>query len=117
MIKNYYTAEKQLQQESHGGTGPVDLYEIWGRENFKSNIDFCDRVVIPPGSSIGYHQHGNNEEMYILLEGEGLMTIDEKKFVVRKGDMILNPASGYHGLVNNSAKDIDLLVIQVGIKA
>ena len=117
MIKNYYTAEKQLQLESHGGTGPVDLYEIWGREHFKSNIDFCDRVVIPPDSSIGYHQHGNNEEMYILLEGEGLMTIDEKKFVVRKGDMILNPASGYHGLVNNSAKDIDLLVIQVGIKA
>ena len=115
MIKNYYSAKKQLQQESHGGTGPVYLYEIWGRENFKSNIDFCDRVVIPPDSSIGYHQHGNNEEMYIVLEGEGLMTIDEKEFVVRKGDMILNPAGGQHGLVNNSAKNIDLLVIQVGI--
>jgi mannose-6-phosphate isomerase-like protein (cupin superfamily) len=116
MIKNYYTAEKQLQQASHGGKGPVDLYEIWGRENFESSIDFLDRVVVPPNSSIGYHRHGNNEEMYILLEGEGLMTTDGKEVVVRKGDMILNPAGGHHGLLNNSAEDIDLLVIQVGIK-
>jgi len=29
--------------------------------------------------------------------------------------MILNPDGGKHGLVNNSKKDIDLLVIQVGI--
>jgi mannose-6-phosphate isomerase-like protein (cupin superfamily) len=111
MIKNFCTAEKQLQNSSHGGTGPVDLYEIWGSDNFQSDIDFCDRVVIPPGSTIGYHQHGNNEEMYILLEGEGLMTMDGKKVVVGKGDMILNPADGHHGLVNNSAKDIDLLAM------
>lgn len=116
MIKNYYTAEKQLQESSHDGAGPVDLYEIWGADNFHSNIDFCDRVVVPPDSSIGYHRHGNNEEMYILLEGEGLMTIDGKEVVVRKGDMILNQAGGHHGLLNNSAEDIDLLVIQVGIK-
>jgi mannose-6-phosphate isomerase-like protein (cupin superfamily) len=116
MIKNYYTAEKQLQQASHGGKGPVDLYEIWGRKHFESSIDFLDRVVVPPNSSIGYHRHGNNEEMYILLEGEGLMTTDGKEVVVRKGDMILNPAGSHHGLLNNSTEDIDLLVIQVGIK-
>ena len=116
MIKNFYTAEKQLQQKSHGGTGPVDLYEIWGREHFDSNIDFCDRVVVPPGSTIGYHRHGNNEELYIVLEGEGLMKIDGEETVVTKGDMILNPAGGSHGLVNTSDKNIDLLVIQVGIK-
>ena len=116
MIKNYYTGEKQLQQALHGGKGSVDLYEIWGRKNFKSNIDFLDRVVVPPDSSIGYHRHGNNEEMYILLEGEGLMTTDGKEVVVRKGDMILNPAGGHHGLLNNSTENIDLLVIQVGIQ-
>ena len=51
-----------------------------------------------------------------FLEGEGLMTIDGKEVIVRKGDTILNPAGGHHGLVNNSDEDIDPLVIQVGIK-
>ena len=115
MIKNYLTAKKHRQEKSHGGTGIVDLYEIWEKANFESNIDFCDRVVVPPGSVIGYHQHGSNEEMYIVLEGEGLMTIDGEEVVVGKGDMILNPVGGRHGLVNNSANNIDLLVIQVSV--
>jgi len=115
MIKNYLTTKRQSQESSHGGTGAVDLYEIWEKGDFESNIDFCDRVVVPPGSVIGYHQHASNEEMYIVLDGEGLMTIDGKEIIVRKGDMILNPAGGKHGLVNNSVNNIDLLVIQVAI--
>ena len=115
MIKNYLTADKQIQNRSHGGVGNVELYEIWEKADFKSNIDFCDRVVVPPHSTIGFHQHGNNEEMYIVLEGQGEMRIEEKEYLVKKGDMILNPAGGKHGLVNNSQANIDLLVIQVGI--
>ena len=115
MIKNYFTAEKQFQDCSHGGTGAVDLYEIWGNSDFKSGIDFIDRVVVPPGSTIGFHKHGENEEMYIVLEGEGLMKIEGDEVTVKKGDMILNAAGGSHGLVNNSNQNIDILVIQISI--
>lgn len=92
------------------------MFEIWGRSDFKSNVDFIDRVVIPPGSTVGYHKHGNNEEMYIVLDGQGTMTIDNETVTVRKGDMILNPAYGEHGLANDSDSDIDLLVIQIGLE-
>ena len=115
MIKNYLTAIKQHQQSSHGGTGAVDLYEIWGSSDFTSDVDFIDRVVVPPGSKIGFHQHGGNEEMYIVLEGNGLMNIEDEEVTVGKGDMILNPGGGRHGLFNNSAENIDLLVIQINI--
>ena len=115
MIKNYLTTTKQLQKSSHGGTGPVELYEIWGKSDFKSNVDFLDRVVVPPGSIIGFHKHGRNEEMYIVLKGVGLMKIGEEEFIVKEGDMILNPAEGRHGLTNNSNEIIDILVLQVSI--
>lgn len=117
MIKNFLHAQKQAQEGSHDGQGVVDLYEIWKRSDFKSNVDFIDRVVIPPKSTIGYHQHGNNEEMYIVLSGQGTMTIDNEAVTVKTGDMILNPAYGAHGLVNDSDSDIDLLVIQIGLEA
>ena len=115
MIKNYLQTTKQIQESSHGGTGPVQLYEIWQNADFKSNIDFVDRVVIPPGSTVGFHQHGNNEEMYIVLEGSGVMMIEEQEVGVRKGDMILNPPGGRHGLINNSDAAIDILVLQVSM--
>jgi mannose-6-phosphate isomerase-like protein (cupin superfamily) len=40
--------------------------------------------VIPLNSTIGYHKHGNNEEMYIILAGFGTMMIDEQKFKVKR---------------------------------
>lgn len=115
MIKNFLSATKQLQEGSHGGVGKVELYEIWSQVDFKSNMDFFDRVVVPPNSTIGYHQHGENEEMYIILEGEGTMTIDDKTVVIRKGDMILNPKGGKHGLRNNSGSNIDILIVQIAV--
>ncbi len=117
MIKNFLSSIRQIQESSHGGTGKVDLYEIWGNDDFKGNVDFIDRVVVPPNSTIGLHKHGNNEEMYIVLEGSGLMTIEDQERAVTRGDMILNPAGGRHGLFNNSDKNIDLLVLQVSVDA
>ena len=115
MIKNFLTANKQIQQSSHHGSGAVELYEIWQKADFCSSVDFFDRVVVLPGSTIGFHKHGRNEEMYIVLEGEGLMIIEDDEVSVGKGDMILNPVEGRHGLINNSSESMDILVIQIGI--
>ena len=49
MIKNYLTTAKRRHESSHGGTAAVDLYEIWGSSDFKSDVDFIDPVVVPPG--------------------------------------------------------------------
>ena len=115
MIKNFLTTEKQIKENSHNGKGIVNLYEIWKEADFKSGVDFIDRVVVPPGSAVGFHTHGGNEEMYIVLEGQALMKIEDEEIAIRKGDMILNPAGGSHSLVNNSNENIDIIVIQVGI--
>jgi len=115
MIRNFLEIEKQIQP-SHDGEGIVELYEIWGKADFLSNCDFIDRQVIPPHSTVGYHKHGNNEEMYIILEGTGTMTIADQQVRVKKGDMIKNPPYGEHGLVNDSESDIDMLIIQMNLE-
>ncbi|QQX79001.1 cupin domain-containing protein [Shewanella sp. KX20019] len=115
MIKNFIDVKKQALENSHDGIGEYELFEIWNSKDFKSNIDFIDRVVIPPQSTVGYHKHGNNEEIYIVLEGRGEMTLNGKTVQVKKGDMILNQPWGEHGLVNNSDDVIDLLVVQVSL--
>ena len=112
MIKNFLTCEKEVSKNSHGGEGAVDLYKVWDRDDFVGNWDFACRVVMPSKSSMGVHKHGQNEEMYIILEGEGTMTINSEKVKVKKGDMILNEPNGEHGLINDSDKEIELLIMQ-----
>jgi mannose-6-phosphate isomerase-like protein (cupin superfamily) len=114
-IKNYLTEKEEIQDGSHGCEGPMSLYEIWGKSDFKSNVDFIDRMLIPPKSTIGYHKHGNNEEMYIILEGQGVMTVNNESTLVRKGDMILNAPHNSHGIQNHSEEDLDVLVIQISV--
>ncbi len=53
--------------------------------------------------------------MYIILDGQGVMTLDSKTVDVKKGDMILNSPYESHGLKNESASDLDVLVIQISI--
>nr|WP_239480611.1 cupin domain-containing protein [Parashewanella hymeniacidonis] len=115
VIRNFLKAEKQQQHSAHDGIGSVELFEVFGRSDFQSSIDFIDRQVIPPKSTVGYHKHGNNEELYIILSGSGTMTIDGIESKVTKGDIIKNKPFGEHGLVNDSDNDIELLIIQVSM--
>ncbi len=116
MIRSFLKAEKQIQESAHDGIGQVALYEVFGSEDFMSNCEFIDRQVIPPKSVVGYHKHGKNEELYIILEGEGTMTIDGASQKVTKGDIIKNRPFGEHGLVNDSDNSLDLLIIQIAVK-
>ena len=116
MIRNFITCEKIIDDNSHGGQGTIEVQKIFRREDFKGAWDFALRVNMPPKSSTGLHEHGEDEEMYIILNGEGLMTIEGKEQRVSKGDMILNKPHGTHGLLNDGNQTLELLIIQASLK-
>jgi mannose-6-phosphate isomerase-like protein (cupin superfamily) len=76
-------------------------------------VDFIDLVTVPPGCSIGDHDHGDNEERYVILSGSGTMTMDGAGLAVSAGDVLVNRRFGRHGLCNTSAEELRLLVFQV----
>ncbi|MFP6729632.1 MAG: cupin domain-containing protein [Alphaproteobacteria bacterium] len=115
MKRNFLTTPLEPRVGIHDGEGSVGLAEIWSRDDFRGNWDFVDRLLLPPGSTVGTHRHGDNEELYIVLKGRGVMTMNGESFSVAEGDMMLNPPGGEHGLVNDSGEDIDLLIIQVRV--
>lgn len=64
---------------------------------------------IPPGK-IGtpYHFHHLNEEVFIILEGEATLRQNDKRRIVKKGDIIFFPTGpeGAHQLYNHSNKPV-----------
>lgn len=113
MNKSVYNFKKQsLQSEVvHGGQGQI----AWARIiefNEKSSINFIDRAVVPPGSSIGKHFHQDSEEMYFILSGTGLMSLGENTFSIHPFDIVI-VSQDSHALINNSDDDIELFVIEV----
>lgn len=112
MIKNVIDLKKNLVC-AHNGKGKIKFCRPFIKKDFKTKINFIDYAIIPPGKSIGNHQHTDNEEVYFIVKGMGTMFLGGRNISVKKGDIIVNKINGVHGLTNNSNKDIHLFVFEV----
>ena len=116
LIKNIYQEKRETIYECHYGIGQMDFSRIMASNDFETSIDFIDYAIIPPGSSIGYHQHLDNEELYLVLKGTGKMRVNDEELDVIPGDLIVNQNNSFHGLKNCSNEEIHIFVIQVANK-
>jgi len=109
-IRNFLAMEQGLIN-CHEGEGLVKFREIFAGDDFKTGFSFIHHTVLPPQTTIGIHQHSDDEEFYVVLSGFGEMFVDGETSQVKKGDVILNPPFGTHGLKNTSPDiDLELLV-------
>jgi len=112
-IKNYLELKSELTT-CHNGEGQVKTVNVFDKE-LTSPLNFVHYTVLPPLTSIGLHTHGDDEELYIVLAGEGAMTVDGTESTVKEGDVILNPPFGSHALRNTSeSEELKILVMEAG---
>ena len=64
-----------------------------------------------PGQKSPIHCHPGADEIYHVLEGEGLMEIAGKNHVVRKHDFIFLPPGVEHAISNSGLVDLVFLVV------
>jgi mannose-6-phosphate isomerase-like protein (cupin superfamily) len=100
------------KEHDHGGLGTILAHRLFSRAEGSAGAEFIDIAVLPPGTSIGRHRHGRDRETYVVLSGSGLMYRDGTEFRVDTGDVVVNRPYGEHGLVNDSAADLWLLVFE-----
>ena len=64
-----------------------------------------------PKAYVETHSHKVQEQVYHVIEGEGLMHIDGKDHVVRKHDFIFLPPGVEHAISNTGLVDLVFLVV------
>jgi mannose-6-phosphate isomerase-like protein (cupin superfamily) len=64
-----------------------------------------------PKGFVAPHTHKVQEQIYHVLEGEGLMELDGERHVVRSQDVIHIPPGVEHAIYNSGLKDLVFLVI------
>jgi uncharacterized cupin superfamily protein len=72
-------------------------------------------TVLPPGKvQCPYHNHRGEEEMFFILEGEGELRFGDKRYPLRKHDIIACPPGGpevAHQIVNTGAVTMRYLAL------
>jgi uncharacterized cupin superfamily protein len=78
-------------------------------------------AVVPPGKrAYPFHCHHVNEEMFFVIEGQGMVRIGDREYPIRKGDVIAAPAGGRetaHQIVNTSNEELRYLMVSTMIPA
>ena len=114
-IRNFLQSPLEDLPNCHDGVGVLKNITLFSGQDFQSPLRFLNYTVLPPETSIGLHTHGNDEEIYIVLEGEGQMSLDGAIFPVQAGSVILNRPYGSHGLKNTGSDEMKVLVFETGI--
>ncbi len=96
----------------HGGKGEIYKYAVLKPEEMMGHGTLYNRVVLPPGSSIGYHTHVGNTEPYYILKGEGIFTgPDGERVRVTAGDVCLIACGQSHGIENAGADNLEMMAL------
>lgn len=98
---------------AHGGAGRIGFHRVLDGQARPGAWNFVDYAVLPPGASIGVHTHGDDEELYLVLEGRGRMHLDGREFPVGPGSVVVNRPFGTHGLANTGDGTLRLFVVEV----
>ena len=69
-----------------------------------------------PMGYVERHVHKVQEQVYHILDGEGLMEIDDEKRVVRKNDVIFIAPGTWHSIVNSGLGNLTFIVVTTPVK-
>ena len=75
----------------------------------------CRMTVVAPGKkAFPHHVHHVNDELFVILGGEGTLRFGAEQYPVRSGDVIVCPAGGVdkaHQLIASSVSELRYLSI------
>jgi len=92
---------------THNGGGETIGYSFFAKT---PNMPFVFRKrALKPGSGIGYHEQ-KEDEVYYVLSGRGVMTLDDKPVDVVPGTAVLTRPGSSHGLKQVGSEDLVIMI-------
>lgn len=91
-------------------------YQKFSSEKMKKNNIFqtarffCDIYCFEPGQEQKGHIHGEQDKVYLVLEGKGTFQVGDEKQVLGPGDGTIAPAGEEHGVSNHTNARLKVLV-------
>lgn len=91
----------------HSGGGQTIGYSFF--KNAKGLRLVFRKRALKPGSGIGHHVQ-KEDEIYYVLSGRGLMTVDGKSFEVDAGTAVLTRPGSSHSLKQIGTEDLVIMI-------
>ena len=94
-----------------GGKGEVFFHDWLLPEEAPGHGRVISKVVVTPGSEIGYHRHSGEFEAVYIIEGTASLHDGDTFTELHPGDMTLCRSGDFHGIANNGSEDLVMLAL------
>ena len=92
---------------THNGGGQTIGYSFFDKT---PGMKFVFRKrALKPGAGVGYHEQ-KEDEVYYVLSGHGVMTLDGKPTEIGPGTAVLTRPGSSHGLKQTGNEDLVILI-------
>jgi oxalate decarboxylase/phosphoglucose isomerase-like protein (cupin superfamily) len=93
----------KLLYNSHdiGGEVVKDNETYLLKDNKTLNNLVLSSTKLYRGQSTRGHSHAGQEEVYFFVQGSGVMIVDEERFRVGSGSVVLIPDGEFHRVIND----------------
>ena len=111
MIRRSDEIKERRVQNARGGDNEVVFYDWMSPEDAKGHGRLFSKLVIPPGASIGYHEHSGEFEAFYVIAGEATIDDNGKEEVLKAGDMAICKDGEGHSCRNNGSVDLVMIAM------
>lgn len=88
----------------------------WGEFENLLDAEYCKvkQIIIKPGQAPSYQYHFKRSEVWIVVQGEGELKMNDEIQSVRKWDAIIVPVEAKHQIKNTGTEDLIFIEVQLG---
>ena len=72
------------------------------------------RIEVDPGGRLSYQYHQRRSEAWTIVEGTGVITLEDKDSEYTKGQTVLIPQGVKHRIENKTAEKVVFIEVQTG---
>ena len=72
------------------------------------------RIEVNSGQRLSYQFHHHRQEFWTIVEGEAVVTLDDKEFDLKYGESIFIPLGSKHRIENRGSELLVLVEVQTG---
>jgi len=111
MIRKNQEMEKELRERMRGGNGSVEVIHIFRSGELKGRTRLFARLRLAAGSSIGFHRHEGEEEIFYILSGSGEVNEGGPASPIGPGDAMHTGDGAGHAIANTGTGPLDFLAV------
>jgi len=113
MIRKAAEMRMETRDKMRGGEGNITFLHYFEKNDFTARVRLCAKLTIPPQGSIGPHTHENEDEIFIIHQGSGIVEDGTAANPVCAGDAVLTGSGASHSIRNTGNEPLELTAVIV----